>query len=292
MGGSVVVLGSANVDQVLQVEALPRPGETALAKAASQFVGGKGLNQATACARAGAATSFLGAVGMDGSGDTVMRWLESEEIDASLLRREHGATGAAYVMVDSAGENLIVVAPGVNETLSTLTVSEEERIRSASILVLQCEVPISILGAAAAIGRRVILNAAPVTRIPAHVLDNVDVLVVNEHEARALAGDDVPDLAHALAARVRDVVITLGPKGAVWAGESGLGDCPAPPMNVVDTTGAGDAFVGYLAASLTAGLSWPDTIARAVRAGSLAVTRRGAAHAVPVASEVEALPEP
>jgi len=291
MAGPIVVLGSANVDQTLSVASLPGPGETILATGAIQSMGGKGLNQATACARAGADTTFLGAVGKDGFGDQVMGWLDSEGIDASLVRREHGPTGAAYVVVDDDGENLIVVAPGVNATLTSLTPAEQERVRSAWMLVLQCEVPVAVLQEAAELGPRVILNAAPAARLPGDLLDHVDVLVVNEHEARALAGDDAPDLAQALTASVRDVVITLGAEGVLWAGESGRGHCPAPQVDVVDTTGAGDAFVGYLAASLTASLtaghSWPDAIARAVRAGSLTVTRPGAASAIPMAAEVE-----
>jgi ribokinase len=286
MSPSVVVLGSANLDQVLRVESLPRPGETVLATDLRHAPGGKGLNQATACARAGAPTTFLGAVGADGFGDTLVGWLADEGVDTSAVRRTEEPTGTALVMVDRSGENSIVVAPGANATLHELGDDEQRRIRAADTLVMQCEVPVGILLAAARLGRRVVLNAAPATPLPDDLLDHVDVLVVNRHEAVALAGGDAPDLARVLASRVRNVVITLGPEGATWAGESGVGSCPAPTVAPVDTTGAGDTFVGYLAASLTAGLDWSDAIGRAVRAGALAVTRPGAAPAVPRAAEL------
>jgi ribokinase len=286
MSGSVVVLGSANLDQVLRVESLPAPGETVLATGLTQAPGGKGLNQATACARAGAATAFVGAVGADGFGDTLLGWLDDEGVDTAAVRRTAEPTGTALVVVDRAGENSIVVAPGANSTMRELGGEEQRRIRDADTLVMQCEVPVGILLAAAKVGRRVVLNAAPATPLPEELLALVDVLVVNSHEAVALVGGHEPDLAAALATRVRDVVVTLGSQGAVWAGESGSGGCAAPSVVAVDTTGAGDAFVGYLAAALSAGVAWPEAIGRAVRAGSLAVTRPGAAPAIPRLAEL------
>jgi ribokinase len=281
MSASVVVLGSANLDQVLQVDSLPAPGETVLATGLTHAPGGKGLNQATASARAGAATAFVGAVGADAFGDTLVGWLHDEGVDTSAVRRAVEPTGTALVMVDRQGENSIVVAPGANSTLRELGDEEHRLVRAADTLVMQCEVPVGILLAAAKVARRVVLNAAPATALPDELLDRVDVLVVNQQEAVALAGGDPVDVVGALAARVRDVVITLGPDGAVWAGESGSGRCPAPTVVPVDSTGAGDAFVGYLAAALTGGLGWPNAISQAVRAGSLAVTRPGAGPAIP-----------
>jgi ribokinase len=292
MAALVVVLGSANLDQMLVLDRFPRPGETLLAASSARHVGGKGLNQATSSARAGSPTSFIGAVGDDSFGDQLADWLRAEHVDTALLRRMPTASGTAVVLVDGRGENSIVVAAGANATLETLTGADEEMIRSAAVLALQCEVPASVLSAAAqaasATATRVILNAAPVVELPDALIAHVDVLVVNEHEARALgASGPRQDLARGLAGRVADAIVTLGAEGAVWAGRSGAGRCRAPVVPSVDTTGAGDTFVGYLAAGLSTGMEWPGAIRRAVTAAALAVQRPGGAPAVPTAREVD-----
>lgn len=297
MSADVVVLGSANIDLGLDLDRLPTPGETVLANDQRRGLGGKGVNQAVACHRAGCSTALIAAVGDDPTGDEVMTKLAETGLDVGLVRRARGsATGTAHLMVDAAGENMIVVASGANATLTELAAADEAAIRAARFLVLQCEVPTKVLAAGAAVaasaGTRVILNAAPATSVSQDLLGHVDVLVVNEHEARTLAGaralQDPADLAASLAGLVPLVVVTLGSQGSVWRGPTGEGRVVAPEVEALDSTGAGDTFVGYLAAHLAAG----DDVAGAVRisgeAAALAVERRGAVDAIPMADEISA----
>jgi ribokinase len=298
MSPDVVVLGSANLDLVYAVDRIPRPGETVLATSQDRHPGGKGLNQAIASARAGASTAFIGAVGADDGGAVLAAAIAGGGLDGRLLRQVDEPTGTAVIAVDRHGENAIVVAAGANGTMIGLTADERAAIDSAGTLVLQLETPLSIVADAASVatggGTRVILNAAPAQALDDAVLDNVDVLVVNEHEARLVAGADaarltsLDEVGRLLARRVEVVVITLGERGARWFGAEGEGSAAAPEADVVDTTGAGDAFTGFLAASLTAGISWPDAVMRAVVAGAIAVESQGAAPSIPTSSQVDA----
>jgi ribokinase len=297
MPADVVVLGSANIDLGLHLDRLPSPGETVLTIDQRRGLGGKGVNQAVACHRAGCSTTLIAAVGDDPIGDEVVTNLAEIGLDVGLVRRApRSATGTAHLMVDAAGENMIVVASGANATLTDLAAADAAAIRAARYLVLQCEVPTKVLAAgaavAAAVGTRVILNAAPATSVPEDLLRHVDVLVVNEHEAQMLAGTEAvqqpTELAASLAGSVPLVIVTLGSRGSVWRGPAGDGRLVAPEIEALDSTGAGDTFVGYLAARLATG----DDVASAVRiageAAALAVERKGAVDAIPTAEEVSA----
>ncbi|MFC3690001.1 ribokinase [Aquipuribacter hungaricus] len=292
--GDVTVVGSANLDLVLRVDSIPAPGQTVAATGREEHVGGKGLNQAVAAARAGATTCFVGAVGDDAAGGRLLASMAEEGVDATGVARVAGPSGTALVVVSAAGENAIVVDAGANGSRQQLDPAAQELVRSASVLLCQLEVPTGLVRHAAqvarAAGRTVVLNAAPAHPLPEDLLALVDVLVVNETEAAALSGSDDPEAAaRHLAGSVADVVVTLGAAGALHAGSGGVVRVPGRPAEVVDTTGAGDAFTGVLAAHLATGGSVADGLPRAVAAGSLTVRTRGAVPSLPTREAVDAL---
>lgn len=282
----VVVVGSANVDIVLPVERIPRPGETVLATGLSRGPGGKGSNQAVAAARAGASTAFVASVGDDESGRLLEAVLTGAGVDLSLLDRTSTPTGTAVITVDGTGENSIVVAPSAN---AELTLSSEARrvVADARVTLAQLEIPSETVIAAAEQARFMILNAAPAAALDDDLLEHVDLLVVNEHEAAVISGvDDKPE---ALLDRVPAVIVTLGGDGAIVLRRD------AEPVRVagiaaqvVDTTGAGDTFCGVLAAALAAGDDLPDAVRRANAAASLSVEKPGAAGSVPDRTAIDA----
>jgi ribokinase len=278
----VVVVGSANLDLIATLERIPTPGETVLALGHDARAGGKGLNQAVAAARAGARTAFVAAVGDDDAATVLLDEAAAAGIDIELVRRTSGRSGTAWIMVRADGENAIVVDSGANATLDALTDDERAVVVAARVLVCQLETPLpavaQALSAARAAGVRTVLNAAPARALPDDLLADVDVLVVNEHEARQL-GDAV--------ALAGSVVTTLGADGAVVEDPSGRRAVPGVPADVVDTTGAGDTFTGVVAASLAAGSDLEAAVARAVVAGALAVERPGAVPAIPTAAEID-----
>jgi ribokinase len=300
----VTVVGSANADLVLPVRRLPLPGETVLAGGRRISPGGKGLNQAVAVARAGCRTQFVAALGDDTEGAALREALAGEDITVAV-RTSDAPTGLAVVMVDDTGENSIVVVPGANAELRDLTSEELAIITDSTVLLLQLEIPLPTVAAAARlakeVGRTVVLNAAPAAVLDDALLSCVDVLVVNEGEARALVapagasiatGDDrgLDDVLDALLTKVPAVVVTLGAAGAVLGGRGGSRHSePGRQVTVVDTTGAGDTFTGYLAAALAEGAAMPVAMRLATAAAALCVQRPGAVPAVPRRDEVEAL---
>lgn len=289
----VVVLGSANVDLVMRVARYPGAGETVTAERVGELPGGKGLNQAVAAARAGARTSFVGTVGDDEHGRMLAGVLAVEGIDITALGRSTTATGMAVIALHSDGDNSIFVLPGAN---AHLEVDEAGRglIAGSTVMVAQLEVPISAvndaLHVARAAGVRTILNAAPAAPLDDSLLESVDVLVVNEHEAALLGGHGDPiRAAAALGRSVGLTVVTLGSEGAAVVSRDGSVERhPGLPANAVDTTGAGDTFVGVLAAALAAGGSTRLAVERGVAAGAVAVERIGAVPSIPTYEEVSA----
>ena len=292
--GGVVVVGSANADLVLRLAELPRPGETRLATDTSRLPGGKGANQAVAAARSGALTTLIAAIGDDADGQLVSEALVAAGVDVRLVRTSSAPTGLAVVLLDDRGRNSIVVAPGANATIEQLRPDERDVVRDGSVLLCQLEVPLPVVIEAAqtarAAGRIVVVNAAPSQPLPDALVAAVDVLVVNEHEASEIAG--TPDLDRAvdvLLTRVPAVVVTLGAAGARVAERTGPRRLlPAPAVEVVDTTGAGDTFCGVFAAGLAAGTSMTAAAERAIAAASLSVQRLGAIPSIPRADEIAA----
>ena len=298
----VFVLGSINQDFVLKVERRPDPGETVTNAELSTHNGGKGANQAAAAARLGASVAFLGRVGDDEFGEPLVRALEEKGIDTSLVERAPGAsTGAAFITVTPDGENAITVAPGANRSLTPEDADAASgAIGNARVLVAQMEIPVKTVvravELAASEGTRALVNLAPTFEVPRELLERLDPLVVNEHEAAFLLGRDVEGVQGALSAAPellslgpRSAVITVGGAGAVFAQGGSSSHVQAPRVDVVDTTGAGDAFVGALAAQLARDKSLEEAVSYAVRAGAAAVTREGAQGALPTPETVEAL---
>ncbi|WP_026923685.1 ribokinase [Glycomyces arizonensis] len=287
----VVVLGSANLDLVYGVDRIPAPGETVLAHGCEAFPGGKGNNQAVAAARSGAEVRFIVALGRDAAGDRLAAEARGAGIEL-LDRRVDAPTGSAVIYVDRRAENSIVVNSGANAELASLTGSELDAIAAADVLVLQLETPVPTVAEAVreakAAGTRVVLNAAPSGAVPVDVLSDIDVLVVNEHEAAELAGA-AADPMTALTGHGCAVIITLGAEGAL-VGLPGAGPVPVPShkVNAVDTTGAGDAFVGAFAAALD-GTDLEALVAAtgfATTAAAIAVQRKGAVPSMPTLEEV------
>ena len=298
----VFVVGSINQDFVLSVERRPEPGETVTEAQLSKGNGGKGANQAAAAALLGASVAFLGRVGDDGFGEPLIEALADKGVDTGLIEASpDSSTGIAFITLTPDGENAITVAPGANRSLSVEDVDgASDAIGDAQVIVAQMEVPFEVVlravEVAARRGTRALLNLAPTREVPQKLLEKLDPLVVNEHEAAFLLGEKVEGVDGALAAAPellalgpKAVVITLGREGAVFFDGESTQHVTSPEVEVVDTTGAGDAFVGALAAKLAKDNSLEDAVAYAVRAGAAAVTKEGAQGALPTPESVEAV---
>ncbi|WEH42329.1 ribokinase [Streptomyces sp. NBC_01218] len=290
----IAVLGSINMDLVAYVARAPALGETVAGKEFRTVPGGKGANQAVAAARAGGEVTMIGAVGADAYGSQLRGGLESAGIDTALVRTAEGASGTAHIVVDAEGANAIVVVPGANGTFTGLGPAETAAVASADLLLLQLELPLPAVAEGArtahAQGVRTILTPAPVQPLPDELLDHVDLLVPNEHEAARLSGFEDPyAAAQILLRRVPEVVITLGSKGCLYAARGGEPvHFAAPEVTTVDTTGAGDTFVGTLAVALGEGRPVAEAVAWASSAAALCVQKPGASTSMPYRSEIDA----
>lgn len=312
---TILTVGSLNMDQVVEVERLPVLGETLLGAGALRLVpGGKGANQAVAMARLGATVSMAGRVGADPFGTQLLKALQTDRIDTSLVVvDEQAASGVALIFLTPKGENAIVVAAGANGHMG----EDQEQMQriltalpTAGALVLQLEIPLATVSTLIAAGHqagvRVVLNLAPAQALPLDILRQVDVLVVNETEACFLldllgGGPKQPKavlkslteaslLAKNLHSRgIRNVVITLGAQGAMLAYKGNTVHVPAPAVQVVDTTAAGDCFVGAFTVALTEYQEISHALRFAVYASALKVTKFGAQSGLPTRAEVEAL---
>ncbi|MFJ8849531.1 ribokinase [Streptomyces sp. NPDC102437] len=290
----IAVLGSTNMDLVAYVERAPERGETVTGREFRTVPGGKGANQAVAAARAGGEVMMIGAVGDDEYGAVLRAGLEHAGIDTDLLHTAEGPSGTAHIVVDDTGANSIVVIPGANGTVTAIGPGEMAAIAEADLLLLQLELPLSavIEGArvAHAQGVRTILTPSPVQPLPSELLDCVDLLIPNEHEAAELSGFTDPHAAaRYLLSQVPAVVITLGSKGCLYAARGGEPVVlPAPEVTAVDTTGAGDTFVGTLAVALGERRPVPQALAWASAAAALCVQRPGASTSMPYRTEIDA----
>ena len=293
---NVVVLGSANLDIVVPVPHHPAIGETVLGGHHDRIPGGKGANQAVAAARLGARVAMVGRVGSDDAGRTLRAALQEAGVDCKYLAVDHPApSGLALIGVDENGDNTIIVSPGANDRVGPDDVAAAAPLlASAAVTLVQLEVPTMAVEAAlaAAVGK-VVLNPAPASLLSAALLEKVDVLIPNRIELAQLAGsaeaDDlaaVEEMARSLP--VPTVVVTLGADGALLVAGGDAVLLPPPPVEAVDTTGAGDAFCGAIAEALARGVAIDEATARAVHAGSLATTRRGAQPSLPTGAQVNA----
>ncbi|EAP97281.1 ribokinase [Janibacter sp. HTCC2649] len=269
--GRVMVLGSLNVDLVTRVERHPSPGETLLGEGLDRLAGGKGANQAVAAAAAGAEVLMVGCVGDDGGGAAYLERLRDRGIDVSRVRTVAGeASGHALIAVDDRGENSIIVIPGANGLLDATEIAAVDALGPGDVLLLQLEVPLPVVCAAARraahVGARVVINTAPYAALPADVIALGDPVVANEHEMVALAESG---------AEPASLLVTFGANGVTWDGET----VPAHRVDhlaVRDTTGAGDAFCGALAAALATGADRAGALEAALSAGAAAVQHVGA----------------
>ena len=298
-GKPIVVVGSLNMDLVMRTPRVPVGGETLHGHEFSTLPGGKGANQAVACARLGAKVRMIGQVGNDGFGTTLRDGLAADGSDVTAVKQIASAgTGVAMILVEDIGQNRIVLAAGANGALTPASIdAHAEIIQSAAMLVLQLEVPMPAVQRAIEIahsaGVPVLLNPGPAAPLPESLWAQVDILVPNESEASLLSGVEVGDVASAFAAArvlrqrgVGYVLITLGANGVAVVDDNGERHLPAHVVKAVDTTAAGDTFIGGLSAGLIEGMSLNDAIALGQRASALCVTRHGAQPSIPYRREI------
>ena len=301
----VLVAGALNADLVVRVDRLPTPGQTVVARESVRGAGGKGLNQAVAAAGAGMAVKLIGCVGDDAAGASLLATLAEHAVDCSDVRVDPTAeSGMASVVVDAAGANSIVVLSGANDRLARADI-DGIAIRPDDVLVAQGEIPLHVtehfLVAGRRAGARTVLNLAPFTPPSPRLLESTTVLVVNDAELLDLAawcvhdvaGLDGPGVVQAVTGMLETgpdaLVLTLGAAGAVLVTEAGIVAVPGHHVPVTDTTGAGDAFTGVLAAEMARGTDLATAVVKANDAASLVVQRPGAAQAMPTRTEIDAV---
>ncbi len=296
----IVVIGSLNMDLVVKAPRAPEAGETIRGREFHMVPGGKGANQAAAAARLGGQVAMSGRVGGDAFGPVLIENMARQGVDTSHISIDQEASsGVAVITVDDTGENRIVISAGANGRVSKSDVDRvEELFRNARLLILQFEIPMEVVDyaieKAAQYSVQVILNPAPATTVSPEFLGRVDWLVPNETETKILTGVDVSDLSSAeraakqfLSHGVRQVVITLGERGALLVTQGQVSHVPARKVEAVDTTAAGDAFIGGLAVALVQGCPHVEAVRYATIAGTLAVTRFGAQTSLPSQEEVQ-----
>jgi ribokinase len=292
---NILVIGSSNTDMVVFCDRLPHPGETVLGGKFNMFGGGKGANQAVAAARAGGAVTFLGAYGADTFGSAARDRLVKEGINVDYFQCVQSApSGIALILVDGVTrENLIAVAKSANDTVDSAMVSGARSVfENADAVISQLEIRDGAIEAAARIchelGKPFVLNPAPSRTLPKPVYESLHVIVVNEHEARDITGqEDISDAIRRLhGLGCKNVVVTLGAQGVMFSHGETVEFVAAPKVQAVDTTGAGDCFVGWLGVGVAEGLSLRAATERACQAASIKVTKAGAQDGMPYRSEV------
>jgi ribokinase len=302
MKPSIAVVGSLNMDIVVTVDKLPSEGETLHGRGMSEVPGGKGANQAAAIGKLQTLVCMIGKVGADGNGSVLLRSLEGAGVDTSAVMVTSGApTGIAVVTVDAAGHNHIIVVPGANGELSKDDIdSQRHAIEQCEIVVLQLEVPLETvaytLRLAKELGKTTVLNPAPARKLDEDVLRYVDILIPNEHELQVIAELDRIDeqsltqsARHFMDKGVGAIIVTLGAEGCYYADRDRMAAYPARKVKAVDTTAAGDSFIGGFVAGYLASRDADAAIRQAQIAAAITVTRHGAQSSLPTRQEVEAV---
>ncbi|MBS1604668.1 MAG: ribokinase [Bacteroidetes bacterium] len=295
----ILVIGSSNTDMVVTADKLPSAGQTLLGNGFFMNAGGKGANQAVAAARLGAAVSMVFRIGNDVFGQKAVETLAKEGIDTRhVFTDDQLPSGVALITVDARGENQIVVAPGANGNLLPADLQQiEQTILSADVILMQLEIPMQTVVAAAdmayRMGKQIILNPAPALPIPADLLRRISVLTPNESEASLISGVSITDGESARAAAkkiaasgVPHVIVTRGSQGALILSNNRFEEVAAPSVDVVDTTAAGDVFNGALAVALAEGSDLLASARWGVAAAALSVTRKGAQSSAPYRQEI------
>ena len=301
MSANVVVIGSLNMDLVTRAPRLPRGGETLIGHSFATVSGGKGANQAVAAARLGAQVAMVGCVGNDDYGVQLREALLAEQIDCQAVSTVEDSSGVALIVVDDNSQNAIVIVAGANGAMTPAVIDRFDAVlQAADVIICQLEIPDATVGhalkRARTLGKTVILNPAPASRpLPADWFAAIDYLIPNESEASALSGLPVDSLQSAesaanqlIAMGAGKVIITLGAQGSLFANGKGFEHFPAPKVQAVDTTAAGDTFVGGFAAALASGKSEAEAIRYGQVAAALSVTRAGAQPSIPAMSDVQA----
>ncbi|MCI3927042.1 ribokinase [Paenibacillus sp. TRM 82003] len=296
----ITVIGSVNMDIVNTVDAYPAPGETVKGTGTTYHPGGKGANQAVAAARAGAEVSMLGAVGEDPFARTLLEALREAGVDTTTVAAKPGTSGMAFITVDGSGENVIILSEGANGRLAPADLeASEATLKSSGAVLLQNEIPwettCDAMRRAKSFGLTVYMNPAPARAIDPALFPYIDVLVVNETEAEQVAGTtvDSPEAAERAARALTNqgvgaVIVTLGSRGALYVGKDGAKhEAPAFRVQAVDTTAAGDTFIGAFAAAKESGFGIPEALRFASASAALTVTRKGAQAAIPTKAETE-----
>ena len=294
----IIVIGSTNVDMVVKTDKHPLPGETRLGGIFFMNAGGKGANQAVAAARMGANVTFVTKVGNDIFGEQSIAGFKKEHINTDFVFvDDSSSTGTALIVVNKEGENSIVVAPGANARLLPRDIDKVHDFEEAGIILIQLEIPMETISAvvkkALVNNQKVIINPAPAQKLADELLNGLFLITPNETEASLLTGISVEDDDTAgeaarifLKRGVKNVIITLGKKGAYFQNENVSLRINAPVVTAIDTTAAGDTFSGALAVALTEKMSWEEAIKFAVATASISVTRLGAQASIPYRSEI------
>ncbi len=295
----ILVIGSINQDLVVYAPHHPKIGETILGSDFQTFPGGKGANQAIAAARLGGNVQMIGCVGNDAFGETLLQNLNKNLVDTSSVKKVSQSTGVALITVDASGQNTIVVVPGANSALGEMDVADLSTfIQAADILVLQLEIPLEVVIKAIDIAYEneviIILNPAPAQMIPSPTLQKVTYMVPNENEISSMTSVEInADTDILIAAEQlfsegsQQVILTMGEKGAYYLSPNQKFHIPAFQVNMIDSTAAGDAFIGGFAVGLINGHDLQHAMLHASAAGALAVTRQGAQTSLPDEKEVE-----
>ncbi len=295
----ILVIGSANTDLITKVDRFPAPGETILGKSFLQAMGGKGANQAVAASRSGGDVMFVTCVGNDANGNDALKYYVQQRLNVSHVRVvESVPTGTAIILVDSHGENCIVVTPGANHLLSPDYIDEiAVQMSTAGLVVLQMEIPYETVTKACEVAAKlnipVLLNVAPARKVDSQLLKFVNILVVNETEIELIAGQPVVKgserqvIERVIAMGATTVILTLGASGCIIKSTNLYAVLPAFNVTPIDTTAAGDTFCGALVAKLSMGSDLLDAATFATAAAAICVTRVGAQPAIPTAAEVK-----
>lgn len=294
----IVVIGSSNTDLIAKVKDFPKAGETIKGVSYFQAMGGKGANQALAAHRLGGDVKFITSLGKDTNGLNSLEYYQQEGLDASLsFIADDTPSGVAMIWVDEKGENSIVIISGANDMLSSAYIHEiEKEILGADLIVLQMEIPYDTVKTVCDIAyknnKQILLNAAPARKLDTDIIQKIDILVVNETEAEMISGEIMEDIGEEamvdklLALGVKTVVLTLGKRGCILKSDQIHLRVPAFTVKAVDTTAAGDTFCGALAAELSKGYDWNETLEFASAAAAICVTRMGAQPSIPAEIEV------
>ena len=296
---NICVIGSLNMDLVVNVDTMPKPGQTIIGSNFKEVPGGKGANQAVAMARLNGNVSMIGKVGEDGFGQTLINSLKNDKVDTTYIQTAKGATGVALITVDKNAQNSIVVSPGANFEVKEDDIDNNiEAIKNSNIVVLQLETPLNTikyaLNKAKELNKYTILNPAPAVKLDDEIIKNVDLLTPNETELEIISGvsieteEDIQKAAQIMIEKgVKELIVTLGSKGSLYINKEKSMFKKAYKVEAVDTTAAGDSYTGALAVALSQDKNIEDAMDFASKVGALSVLKEGAQSSLPTLEDVE-----